>query len=221
MMNLILMGPPGAGKGTQAEYIERKYWIPRISTGEMFRAAARFGTELGLQAKQLMDVGQLVPDEITIGIVRARLAERDCIKGFLLDGFPRTVAQAEALDGILADWNKKIDAVVNIVVPNEILTMRLSGRRTCSQCGATYHIRFNPPGDDMICDICGGEVRQRSDDLEETVAKRLAIYAEQTKPLTDFYARRDLLININGDQSLEAVFRDIVKSLEKGTTKEV
>ena len=213
-MNLILMGPPGAGKGTQAEYIERKYWIPRISTGEMFRAAARFGTTLGLEAKELMDAGQLVPDEITIGIVRARLAERDCIKGFLLDGFPRTVAQAEALDGIiLAEWNKKLDAVINIVVPNEILTLRLSGRRTCSQCGATYHTQFNPPGAGSICDICGGEVIQRSDDQENTVTQRLAVYTQETEPLTDYYAQRGLLININGDQSLEAVFKDIVKSL--------
>lgn len=221
MMNLILMGPPGAGKGTQAEYIERKYWLPRISTGEMFRAAARFGTELGLQAKQLMDAGQLVPDEITNGIVRARLAERDCIKGFLLDGFPRTIAQAEALDGILADWNKKLDAVINIEVPTDVLIVRNSGRRTCSQCGANYHTQFNPPLVTNQCDICEGQLQQRSDDVEDTIVKKLATYAEQTKPLTDFYARRGLLININGDQSLNAVFKDIVRSLEKSTTKAV
>ncbi|NLN86775.1 MAG: adenylate kinase [Syntrophomonadaceae bacterium] len=220
-MNLILMGPPGVGKGTQAEYIERKYWIPRISTGEMFRAAARFGTELGLQAKQLMDVGQLVPDDITNGIMRCRLAERDCAKGFLLDGFPRTIAQAEALDSILAEWNKSLDAVINIEVPDDILIVRNCGRRTCSQCGANFHTQFNPPLVENQCDICEGELQQRSDDVEETVVKKLAIYAEQTKPLTDFYAQRGLLININGNQKLEDVFRDIVRSLEKSTTKEV
>ncbi|HRY13773.1 MAG TPA: adenylate kinase [Syntrophomonadaceae bacterium] len=220
-MNLILMGPPGAGKGTQAEYIERKYWIPRISTGDMFRTAARFSTELGLQAKELMDNGQLVPDEITIGIVRARLAERDCAKGFLLDGFPRTVTQAKALDGILADWNKELDAVISIEVPTDVLIVRNCGRRTCSQCGANYHVQFNPPLLANECDICGGELQHRSDDREETVIKRLAIYAEQTKPLTDFYAERGLLISINGDQSLSAVFRDIVESLQERTRKEV
>ena len=220
-MNLILMGPPGAGKGTQAEYVERKYSIARISTGDMFRTAARFSTELGLQAKELMDNGQLVPDEITIGIVRARLAERDCAKGFLLDGFPRTVTQAKALDGILADWNKKLDAVINIEVPTEVLIVRNCGRRTCSQCGANYHIQFNPPLVARECDICGGELQHRSDDREETVAKKLTIYAEQTKPLTDFYAGRGLLININGDQSLNAVFKDIVTSLQARNGKGV
>jgi len=213
-MNLILMGAPGAGKGTQADYIERKYWIPHISTGDMFRAAIRFGTDLGLQAKALMDAGQLVPDEVTIGIVRERLAERDCAKGFLLDGFPRTCVQAEALDKILAAWNKSLDAVINIEVPDEVLSLRLTGRRTCSQCGATYHIQLNPPRKASQCDICSGEIQQRSDDREDTVAERLAVYARQTKPLTDYYARRGLLKTINGDQSLDAVFNDIVKSLQ-------
>jgi adenylate kinase len=213
-MNLILMGAPGAGKGTQADYIERKYWIPHISTGDMFRAAIRFGTDLGLQAKALMDAGQLVPDEVTIGIVRERLAERDCAKGFLLDGFPRTIAQAEALDKILAKWNKSLDAVINIEVPDEVLSLRLTGRRTCSQCGATYHIQLNPPRNASQCDICSGEIQQRSDDREDTVAERLAVYARQTRPLTEYYARRGLLKTINGDQSLDAVFNDIVKSLQ-------
>ncbi|MEQ8201750.1 MAG: adenylate kinase [Syntrophomonadaceae bacterium] len=216
-MNLILMGPPGAGKGTQAQYIERKYWIPRISTGDMFRAAARFGTELGLQVKAVMDAGQLVPDAVTIEIVRARLAERDCAKGFLLDGFPRTIVQAEALDTILAGWGKSLDAVINIEVPHEVLTLRMCGRRICSQCGATYHTRFNPPLKATECDICGGELQQRSDDREETVVEKLVVYAQQTQPLIDFYTQRGLLININGDQGLDAVFKDIVRSLEKET----
>lgn len=213
-MNLILMGPPGAGKGTQAKYIERKYWIPHISTGDMFRTAIRFGTDLGLQAKALMDAGQLVPDEVTIGIVRERLVERDCARGFLLDGFPRTIAQAETLDKILANWDRKLDAVINIEVPEQLLILRLSGRRGCSQCGATYHTSFNPPQNGSQCDICGGEVIQRSDDREDTVAERLAVYAERTKPLTEYYAQRGLLITINGAQSLDRVFSDIVKSLQ-------
>ncbi|MEN6349989.1 MAG: adenylate kinase [Syntrophomonas sp.] len=213
-MNLILMGPPGAGKGTQAEYIERKYWIPHISTGDMFRSAIRFGTDLGLQAKTFMDAGQLVPDDVTIGIVRERLAERDCAKGFLLDGFPRTIAQAEALDKIMAEWNKRIDGVINIEVPDAVLTQRLTGRRTCSQCGATYHIQFNPPQKASQCDICSGEIQQRSDDREDTVGERLAVYAEQTGHLTEYYAPKGLLKNINGDQSLDEVFKDIVESLQ-------
>ncbi len=213
-MNLILMGPPGAGKGTQAEYIERKYWIPHISTGDMFRTAIRFGTDLGQQAKALMDAGQLVPDEVTIGIVRERLAERDCAKGFLLDGFPRTITQAATLDNILAGWGKKLDAVINIEVPEDLLILRLSGRRACAQCGATYHTTFNPPRSGSQCDICSGEIVQRSDDREDTVADRLAVYAEQTRPLAEYYAERGLLRTINGAQSLDRVFSDIVKSLQ-------
>jgi adenylate kinase len=214
IMNLILMGPPGAGKGTQAEYIERKYWIPHISTGDMFRSAIRFGTALGLQAKVIMDAGQLVPDEVTIGIVRERLAERDCAKGFLMDGFPRTIAQAEALDKRLAELNKSLDAVISIEVPDEVLSLRLTGRRICSQCGATYHIQFNPPQKASQCDICSGEIQQRSDDREETVAERLAVYAQQTKQLTEYYAPKGLLKTINGDQSLDEVFKDIIESLK-------
>jgi len=212
-MYLILMGPPGAGKGTQADNIERKYWIPHISTGDMFRTAIRFGTELGLQAKVFLDAGHLVPDELTIGIVRARLAERDCAKGFLLDGFPRNVVQAQALEDILASWNKKLNAVINIEVPDEVLVPRLSGRRTCSQCGATYHLQFKPPRQDCCCDLCSGELEQRIDDREETVAERLDDYAAQTRPLAEYYAQRGLLRTINGDQSLDKVFEDIVASL--------
>lgn len=218
-MNLILMGPPGAGKGTQAEYIERKYWIPHISTGDMFRSAIRFGTDLGLKAKTLMDAGQLVPDDVTIGIVRERLAERDCAKGFLLDGFPRNIAQAEALDKIMAEWNKSIDAVINIEVPDNVLTLRLTGRRTCSQCGANYHMQFNQPQKASQCDICLGEIQQRSDDREDTVAERLAVYALQTRNLTEYYGPKGLLRDINGNQSPDEVFKDIVACLSeiKGT----
>jgi adenylate kinase len=218
-MNLILMGPPGAGKGTQAEYIERKYWIPHISTGDMFRAAIRFDTDLGFQVKTLMDAGQLVPNDVAIAIVRERLTERDCAKGFLLDGFPRTIAQAETLDKIIAEWNKSIDAVINIEVPDKVLSLRLTGRRTCSQCGANYHVQFNPPQKSSQCDICSGEIQQRSDDREDTVSERLAVYAQQTRHLTDYYGPKGLLRNINGDQSLDEVFRDIVLSLEKGSDK--
>ena len=168
-MNLVLMGLPGAGKGTQAEKIVEKYNIPHISTGDMFRAAIKDGTELGLQAKSFMDKGELVPDEVTIGIVKERLAKDDCKQGFLLDGFPRTVAQAEALDSMLADLERPIDYVINVDVDKEILMERLTGRRICKECGATYHLVFNPPTKEGVCDRCGGELYQRADDNAETV----------------------------------------------------
>lgn len=208
-MNFILMGLPGAGKGTQAEKIVEKYSIPHISTGDMFRAAIKEGTELGIKAKSFMDQGNLVPDEVTIGIVRERLGKDDCSKGFLLDGFPRTVAQAEALQQILADLDRKLDAVLNIEVNPEILLARLTGRRICKNCGATYHLIFNPPAQEGICDKCGGELYQRSDDNEETVGNRLAVNIEQSKPLVDFYNNLGLVKNINGEQEMGAVFADI------------
>src|SRR5690606_6231683 len=173
MMNLVLMGLPGAGKGTQAEQIVDKYHIPHISTGDMFRAAIKDNTELGLQAKSFMDKGELVPDEVTVGIVRERLLKDDCKNGFLLDGLPRTVAQAEALESILTDMNRKIDYVINIQVPEEILVERLTGRRICKSCGATYHLVFNPPKEAEVCNRCEGELYQRPDDNEETVQNRL------------------------------------------------
>ncbi|MBE7122521.1 adenylate kinase [Bacillus cereus] len=208
-MNLILMGLPGAGKGTQAEQIVAKYNIPHISTGDMFRAAMKAETELGLQAKSFIDKGALVPDEVTIGIVRERLSQEDCIKGFLLDGFPRTVAQASALEEIMKDLGKKIDYVLNINVDSGLLLTRLTGRRICKECGATYHLEFNPPAKADVCDKCGGELYQRSDDNEETVANRLDVNIKQTKPLLDFYGELGYLESINGEQDINKVFADI------------
>lgn len=208
-MNLVLMGLPGAGKGTQAERIVEKYNIPHISTGDMFRAAMKEETELGLQAKSFIDNGELVPDEVTIGIVRERLGKNDCQKGFLLDGFPRTVAQADALEAILADLNKKIDYVINIEVNKDILMERLTGRRICKQCGSTYHLVFNPPAVEGKCDKCGGELYQRADDNEETVANRLEVNLQQTQPLLDFYNEKGYLKNINGEQDINKVFIDV------------
>lgn len=212
-MNIILLGPPGAGKGTQADRLSNKYGIPHISTGDMFRDAIKQGTELGLKAKAVMDAGQLVPDEVTIGIVRDRLAEPDCEQGFLLDGFPRTIPQAEALMDILAGLNRSLDAAINIDVPNDVLLPRMTGRRICRQCGATYHIIFNPPQQPSKCEQCAGELYQRSDDSNETVANRLAVYAQQTEPLVAYYLHRGLLKTINGNQKLANVFDDICNRL--------
>jgi adenylate kinase len=208
-MNLVLMGLPGAGKGTQAERIVEKYDIPHISTGDMFRAAMKEETELGLQAKSFIDKGELVPDEVTIGIVRERLGKNDCQNGFLLDGFPRTVAQADALEGILSELSKQIDYVVNIEVNKNILMERLTGRRICKDCGATYHLIFNPPGSQGECDKCGGELYQRADDNEETVANRLEVNLKQTEPLLNFYNDKGYLRNINGEQDIDKVFVDV------------
>ena len=212
-MNLVLMGLPGAGKGTQAEKIVEKYKIPHISTGDMFRAAIKEGTELGLQAKSYMDRGDLVPDEVTIGIVRERLSKDDCQNGFLLDGFPRTVAQAEALETLLQQLNRSIDYVINIEVDKSILMERLTGRRICKECGATYHLVFTPPAQAGICDKCGGELYQRADDNEATVANRLEVNMKQAQPLLDFYAAKGYLRNINGQQHIDQVFADICELL--------
>ena len=212
-MNLVLMGLPGAGKGTQAERIVAQYGIPHISTGDMFRAAMKEETELGLQAKSFMDKGELVPDEVTIGIVRERLSKEDCQTGFLLDGFPRTVPQAEALEQILESLNKKIDYVINIDVDKEILMERLTGRRICKNCGATYHLVFNPPANEGVCDRCGGELYQRADDNAETVQKRLDVNIQQSQPLLDFYNEKGYLRTIDGQQDIEKVFADIEQLL--------
>ncbi|MDO5347729.1 MAG: adenylate kinase [Bacillota bacterium] len=208
-MKIVFMGPPGAGKGTQAEKIIEKYQIPHISTGDMFRKAIKDQTELGMEAKRYMDQGALVPDHVTIGIVKDRLSESDCKSGFLLDGFPRTVDQAKALDEILTSLDSKIDYVINIDVDLDILKERLTGRRICRSCGATYHMVFNPPAVAGTCDKCGGELYQRKDDNEETVGNRLDVYVSQTKPLLDYYSLAGNLVNINGQQSIDLVFAEI------------
>ncbi|MGE4274056.1 MAG: adenylate kinase [Desulfitobacterium sp.] len=213
-MRAILMGPPGAGKGTQAADLITRYQIPHISTGDMFRAAIKAGTALGIKAKEYMDAGSLVPDEVTIGIVAERLAEPDCSKGFLLDGFPRTVAQADALDKIINDLKLNLDGVINIEVPEAKLLERLTGRRICRQCGATYHMVFNPSANAAVCDKCGGELYQRSDDSLETAKNRLQVYNDQTQPLIDYYRGKGLLREINGDQDIALVLQDIVETLE-------
>lgn len=213
-MNIILMGLPGAGKGTQADSIVGKYDIPHISTGDMFRAAISGGTELGLKAKSYMDQGALVPDEVTIGIVRERLSESDCEKGFLLDGFPRTVPQAEALDELLADMDRKIEHVINIEVDPDELVKRLTGRRICKVCGTSYHLQFNPPKVDNVCDKDGGELYQREDDNPETVKNRLDVNMTQTAPLLTFYEAKGVLSNINGQQDIQDVFKDLDVILE-------
>lgn len=207
------MGLPGAGKGTQAEKIVEKYNIPHISTGDMFRAAIKNGTELGLQAKSFMDKGALVPDEVTIGIVKERLSKDDCKEGFLLDGFPRTVAQAAALEDILSELNRPIDYVINVDVDKDILMERLTGRRICKDCGATYHLVFNPPAQEGVCTRCGGELYQRADDNADTVQNRLEVNLAQTKPLLSFYEDKGTLRNINGQQDINVVFEDVEKLL--------
>ena len=209
MMKIVFMGPPGAGKGTQAEKIIENYQIPHISTGDMFRKAIKDQTELGMEAKRYMDQGALVPDHVTIGIVKDRLSESDCKSGFLLDGFPRTVDQAKALDEILTSLDSKIDYVINIDVDLDILKERLTGRRICRSCGATYHMIFNPLAVAGTCDKCGGELYQRKDDNEETVGNRLDVYVSQTKPLLDYYSLAGNLVNINGQQSIDLVFAEI------------
>ena len=207
------MGPPGAGKGTQAAKLVERYDIPHVSTGDIFRGALQERTPLGLEAKRYMDVGALVPDQVTVGITRERLAKSDCIGGFILDGVPRTLQQAHALDQMLAKMGIRLNKVVNIVVPDQELIPRLTGRRICQSCGATYHMEFRPPAQPSICDRCGGELYQRTDDQEETVRERLEVYRLQTQPLIQYYQERDLYSEINGAQSTEAVFRDIVVSL--------
>ena len=212
-MKLLIMGPPGAGKGTQAEKIIAEYQIPHISTGNMFRQAIKEGTALGKKAKIYLDQGLLVPDEVTNGIVRERLSKDDCDNGFLLDGFPRTVAQAVALDEMLFDLNMRVDAVINIVVDNSLLLERLTGRRICKECGNTYHLAFNASIIPGICDKCGGELYQRKDDNVDTVENRLAVYNNQTKPLLDYYSAKGNIHNIDGEQDIDKVFSDIQKTL--------
>ena len=214
-MKLLIMGRPGAGKGTQAANIKEYYNIPHISTGDMFRAAMKNGTKLGLLAKSYMEKGALVPDEVTIGIVKERLLEDDCKNGFLLDGFPRTIAQAEAFDAFLNSNDIKLDAALNVDVDASILIRRMVGRRVCKTCGATYHVEFNPSKKEGVCDNCGSPLIQRPDDTEETAVNRLETYDAQTAPLLDFYAKKNLLKTVNGDQPLDKVFDDIKAVLGK------
>ena len=211
-MNLILLGGPGAGKGTQAKKLIDKYGIPQISTGDILRAAVKEGTEMGRKAKEYMDAGKLVPDTVVIGIIKDRLAQPDCKKGFILDGFPRTVPQAEALDKVLAGLGSKIDHVISIAVDEEALVIRLTGRRTCKNaaCGQMFHIKFTPPKKEMVCDKCGGELYQRDDDNETTVRSRLATYNQATKPLIDYYTKEGLVRPITGVGSIEDIFNKIV-----------
>lgn len=213
-MKLILTGLPGAGKGTQAEMIIEKYHIPHISTGDMFRAAISEGTELGKKAKSFMDQGALVPDKVTIGIVKERLGKPDCKKGFLLDGFPRTLAQAVALEELLTELNAPLDYVVHVDVPTEKLLDRLTGRRICPECKASYHVIFNPPKVDGKCDNDGQALEQREDDQPETVAKRIKVNVEQTQPILDFYQDKGYLVNVNGDQDINDVFIEIEKHIK-------
>jgi len=212
-MRLNLMGPPGAGKGTQAERLVDHFKIVHISTGDMFRAAIKNQTSLGKKAKEYMDQGLLVPDEVTIGIVEERLGQADCQRGFLLDGFPRTEVQAQALTEILKRREIPLDAVLNIEVSDSKLLERLTGRRVCRQCGATYHVVFNPPPAPNICGKCQGQLYQRDDDNEETCTNRLKVYHRQTAPLVDYYSRQGLLKSINGDQDIDQVFADILALL--------
>lgn len=212
-MRLVLLGPPGVGKGTQASNIVKKYKIPHISTGDIFRANIKEGTELGITAKSYMDKGLLVPDELVVSIVNDRLAKDDCANGFLLDGYPRTVDQAEALDKELTEKGIKLDKVVNIDADKDILIERAIGRRICKECGATYHIKNNPPKVEGICDIDGGTLYQRDDDTVETVTTRIQVYLDQTQPLIDYYRNKGLLLDVNGTKPIEEVFNIITNSI--------
>ncbi|WP_031513864.1 adenylate kinase [Desulfofalx alkaliphila] len=213
-MNLLIMGPPGAGKGTQAERMVKEMQITHISTGDMFRAAIANGTEMGMKAKEYMDKGALVPDEVVIGMVKDRLQEDDCKEGFLLDGFPRTVEQAVALDETLKDLNINLDAVINIEVPLDKLMARLTGRRVCKSCGASYHVIFNPPAEEGKCNSCGGELYQRDDDNEQSVGTRLNAYMEKTQPLIDYYKEKGILKPINGDQEIDKVLEEVLAAVK-------
>lgn len=213
-MKLVILGPPGAGKGTQAEYIVERYNIPHISTGDIFRENIKNNTELGKEAKSYMDKGLLVPDDLVIALVEDRLNKTDAKEGFLLDGFPRTVAQAVSLDSILDKNNDKLTKVINISVDPEILIERAVGRRVCKTCGMTYHVKFNPPKEEGICDKDGTKLIQRDDDTEETVKTRISVYFDQTAPLIDYYRAQNLLVDIDGAKDIDKVFEDIVNGLE-------
>ena len=212
-MRIILLGPPGAGKGTQAAKIVEKYDIPHISTGDIFRKNIKEGTELGTKAKEYMDQGLLVPDELTCGLVVDRISQEDCKNGFMLDGFPRNINQAEQLDKYLNEAGLKLDKIVNIEVDKSILVGRAVGRRICKACGATFHVEFNPTKVEGVCDKCGEPLHQRADDNEETVSRRIQVYLDETKPLVGYYSEQGIVADINGDQDKDKVFDDIVESL--------
>lgn len=212
-MKIVLFGPPGAGKGTQAKSICNRYNIPHISTGDIFRKHMAENTPLGIEARKHIDIGHLVPDEVTIDMLLDRLQNEDCKDGYLLDGFPRTVTQAEALQKFLESSNERLTTALLIEVPREFIIERMTGRRVCPSCGASYHIKFNPPHIQGKCDICGSDITQRKDDTEETVIERLDVYDSQTKPLTDFYEHRNLLSKVDGTKAINAVFESICKIL--------
>ena len=213
-MKIIMLGAPGAGKGTQAKKIAEKYGIPHISTGDIFRANIKNQTELGMKAKSYMDQGALVPDELTLELIMDRFTNDDCKNGYVLDGFPRTIPQAEALTKALADKQDAVDYAINVDVPDEAIVTRMSGRRACLACGGTYHIKFNPTKVEGICDACGGELVLRDDDKPETVQKRLNVYHEQTQPLIDYYQAQNILKEVDGTLPMEDVFQAIIAILE-------
>ncbi len=213
-MKIVMLGAPGAGKGTQAKQIAAKYGIPHISTGDIFRANLKEGTPLGLKAKEYMDKGSLVPDELTLELIMDRFSQADCKNGYVLDGFPRTIPQAEALTKALADNNDAIDYAVNVEVPDERIIDRMSGRRACAKCGGTFHIKYNPTKVEGVCDLCGGELYVRDDDKPEIVKKRLDTYHAQTQPLIDYYEKAGKLKEVDGTQDVDKVFEDIVKVIE-------
>ncbi|WP_349668224.1 adenylate kinase [Lacrimispora sp.] len=212
-MKIIMLGAPGAGKGTQAKKIAEKYQIPHVSTGDIFRSNIKEGTQLGRKAKEYMDQGALVPDELTIGMLMDRIQQEDCSNGYVLDGFPRTIPQAESLQKAITEMGQKIDFAINVDVPDENIINRMSGRRACISCGATYHIVYNPSKVEGICDVCGSELVLRDDDKPETVKKRLAVYHDQTRPLIDYYKEAGVLVNVDGTQELNKVFSDITDIL--------
>lgn len=214
-MKIIMLGAPGAGKGTQAKMIAAKYQIPHISTGDIFRANIKNGTELGMEAKKYMDQGQLVPDELTVKILLDRVAQPDCSEGYVLDGFPRTIPQAEVLDNALNKLGDSIDFAIDVDVPDENIVRRMSGRRACLSCGATYHIEHIPPKQEGVCDTCGQPLVLRDDDKPETVLKRLKVYHEQTQPLIDFYTKKGVLRSVDGTVDMNDVFETIVNVLER------
>lgn len=213
-MNIIFLGAPGSGKGTQAKIVSNLLSIPQVSTGDILREAVKNQTEQGKLAKSFMDAGKLVPDEVVIGIIRDRLAESDCAKGWILDGFPRNVAQANELDEMLSTMSKKIDRVLDLNVPDDVLKVRLVGRRVCRKCGASFHVDFNKPKVDGVCDYDGGELYQRSDDNETSVATRLETYHTQTKPLLDFYGAKNILVSINGNQDIGKVQEELIRAVK-------